>query len=619
MWFSLFILVLVLAITFYQGLQGVFSASITCILTILCAALAFGVYEDIYFAQLISYQPDHGRAIGLLGVFIVSLLVLRTLVDQLITKNMQFQVYVDRIGGGLFGFMTSMVTVGMLAIGFQMLPFGSRILGFTRYVIVDSEDSTKVIPLDDPTAEQEVKRADIDWSKVKRVRQDLCWLFTPDSFVAGFISHLSNCSLAGRNRFKDIYPDFIDSLHRMRAGQSAGSQMTAKPDSLQVKGYWYLKNEDFYIPQRYEDEGKDKIRLRPAEDTDLNKKRLAIRAVLSDKGADSDGQHRFTTEQVRLAARDRKGGDPKEYLLAGINEIEPLALGKLIKVYPGEGFSRVPPGTSANYTFVFEIPDRDYFEPLYLEYKLNARAEIRSSQALGQGEAPGRIWEGGSGSRGGKKSPKDGPKKDRSGRRPGKSTKRQGGDRVSGFGGSGEGSYFSPSLPFSLTNYTGTNIEVGGGEIRGGRIVSQLDNDWRPKQGSKSPIERFEVPSGSYLLHLSVEKLHPESWLGNLYGGMIDKLPIIHLEDSGGRKHQPIGVYAMAKVGGKRYFELIYLNKEERIAGYLPKFRRIKKQNLRRDYVYYFLFHIPSGAQPVTLKTGRTDRDLTPLNLVVPR
>ena len=53
MWFSLLVVVLVLAITFYQGLQGIFSALIICILTILSAALAFGLYEDLYFAQLI--------------------------------------------------------------------------------------------------------------------------------------------------------------------------------------------------------------------------------------------------------------------------------------------------------------------------------------------------------------------------------------------------------------------------------------------------------------------------------------------------------------------------------------------------------------------------------------
>ena len=40
MWFSLFVTVLILTITFYQGLQGLFSALINCVLAILSAVLA---------------------------------------------------------------------------------------------------------------------------------------------------------------------------------------------------------------------------------------------------------------------------------------------------------------------------------------------------------------------------------------------------------------------------------------------------------------------------------------------------------------------------------------------------------------------------------------------------
>src|SRR5512146_3381821 len=116
MWFSLFATVLILAITFYEGLQGLFTALINCILAVLAAALAFGLYEDVYYAFLKDNQPDHGRAIAMLAIFIVSLLVLRTLFDMFAKNNLQFPVYVDRAGGGLFGFITGMVIVGMLSI-----------------------------------------------------------------------------------------------------------------------------------------------------------------------------------------------------------------------------------------------------------------------------------------------------------------------------------------------------------------------------------------------------------------------------------------------------------------------------------------------------------------------
>jgi hypothetical protein len=98
MWLSLFALVLILATTFYLGIQGTFSALIMCILTVLSAALAFGMYETVYYSFLIDKQPEHGRAIALMAVFIPTLLVLRVIADQLITGNMQFHPYVDRAG-----------------------------------------------------------------------------------------------------------------------------------------------------------------------------------------------------------------------------------------------------------------------------------------------------------------------------------------------------------------------------------------------------------------------------------------------------------------------------------------------------------------------------------------
>ncbi|UCD28940.1 MAG: hypothetical protein JSV03_00195 [Planctomycetota bacterium] len=613
MWFSLFVVVLVLAITFYQGLQGLFSALISCILTILSAGLAFGFYEDIYFAKLIEYQPDHGRAIALLAVFILTLLVLRLLTDQLIVGNMHFPIYVDRAVGGLLGFVTAMIIVGMLAIGFQMLPFGSRILGFSRYALIDTEKN-EVIPLDDPTVEETVTRASIkDWSKVKRERQSL-W-FAPDAFAAGLVSHLSNNSLAGRNRLKAVYPDFIDSLHRARAGQSPGSRMTVEPESLRIKDYRDLKPGELYVPERFKDAGKDMIKfVKRAEDPEVGMKRIAISAVVRSKAQDSDNVHRFTTEQVRLLAIDRKGGDPKEYFLSGINAAAEEVRYRLVQLYRGEGIVRESKEGNPEFTFVFEVPDKAEFTPLYLEYKLNARAEIRPSQGVSnQPSKASKASDEGSK----KKKQNTVSKKSKSEKKTSPKTRPRR-DRVSGIGASQKESQFSDKLPFqrALTDYNGSDIDVGSGVIRGGRVIAQLDNDWQPRQGNNAPIETFEVPEGKRLLQLSVEKLNPLSWLGQIMGGAVDKIGNIYLIDAAGKNYRPVGVYAIASVSGRQYFELIYLDEISRGMARLPKFTRIKKNNLRGDYSYYFLFHVPPGTRPATLNTGRNNIDLKPLNLV---
>ena len=68
MWLSLFTVVLILTITFFQGLQGLFSALITCVLTILAAGLAFGFYEDLYLGLLLIFASASG-----VGPFIYTL------------------------------------------------------------------------------------------------------------------------------------------------------------------------------------------------------------------------------------------------------------------------------------------------------------------------------------------------------------------------------------------------------------------------------------------------------------------------------------------------------------------------------------------------------------------
>jgi hypothetical protein len=117
---------------------------------------------------------------------------------------------------------------------------------------------------------------------------------------------------------------------------------------------------------------------------------------------------------------------------------------------------------------------------------------------------------------------------------------------------------------------------------------------------------------------VSVEKLQPQSWLGNIYGGMVDSISDFYLIDSNDQKYMPVGHYAMAVVNGKPTFELKYLDEGERGFARLPKFEKIKARDLQGDYCYYFLFHVPPGCKPVTMHTGRTNVDLKELNLVAP-
>ena len=98
---TLIICVMVGVLTFYQVFkQGLFSTTIMAVWTLVAAMIAFNYYEVLHEQLLklglVGYPTE---AATLVGLFIVSLLILRLASDQLIKGNMKFTMLIDRIGG----------------------------------------------------------------------------------------------------------------------------------------------------------------------------------------------------------------------------------------------------------------------------------------------------------------------------------------------------------------------------------------------------------------------------------------------------------------------------------------------------------------------------------------
>lgn len=650
MWFSLFATVLILAVTFYQGLQGMFSALINCVLTILAAALAFAYYEDLYQGQLMAYQPDHGRAIALMAIFLVSLLVLRTIVDQLIKGNQTFPIYVDRAGGGIFGFITAMIIIGMLSIGFQMLPFDSTLLGFSRFSLVEESSNKEVVNTIQAPAggkgnkdQNVVYRNEVDWAGVKMVRHNL-WL-NPDGLTVALVSHLSRYAFQGRNSFAELNPDFLDYIHHMRDGLGRESLAAVPVQAVTVKKYEYLrKDEPIYRRVRTKDEnGVDILKYDPANRKPHEGERwLCVTVAISEKVDKCQDRARFnfTSSQVRLLGRDRDKGPMKVYPLAGINESEPTNAHRLLQVFPSQDIQYSRAEGSPEMRLLFEVPDSPDFRPLAIQYKMNALGEIRASHD--ETKAPG----GESGNASAAETPSDrdrprgsdeastsrGPKPPRdetvttpsgteSPSTPRKDPNPR--DRVHGVNLATTAPFFSDKLPFAgpLTDYSeGTGFDRSGRKLRSARSLTvRLDSNWEPAEGSKQPIETFDVPEDTRLLHLTVEQLHPGSWLGNVRQTSVNLVRNIYLIDSDGKQYMPVGKYAIATIRGETIFELTYLDETARGSARMPGFEHIRFEDLKGRYAYAFLFHLPPGAKPTKFHTGSTDIPLDQFNLVAPR
>ena len=200
----LLVLALVLGIAFFQVVQGLFSALIMTILSVICAIAALNFYEPLAEALLYNRQPAYAEAISLVALFVIPLLALRVLFDKFISGNVVMGMWADRIGGGILGLISGMVIVGILTIAAQMLPFKPAILYYT--------------PFD---------------SSLQRISG--LHFFYPDEFTVGMAKKFSTGSLKYSQKFATVHDDLLLETYctRNRAGKLGRAD--SLPDSFSVK------------------------------------------------------------------------------------------------------------------------------------------------------------------------------------------------------------------------------------------------------------------------------------------------------------------------------------------------------------------------------------------------
>ncbi len=178
--------ILVLGITYYQAIQGLFSSVIMATLTVLCAAVAVNLYEPVASTLLYARQPAYADAIALTAIFIVPLLVLRLAIDKLIGGNVVLDRWMDRLGGTLAGFVTSIILMGIFMLAMQMLPFNASVIGYQPF----SE-----------TLE----------------RKDRLFPFYPDEFTIGLGKMFSAGAFGGQRTFASAHDNLLLELYCARS------------------------------------------------------------------------------------------------------------------------------------------------------------------------------------------------------------------------------------------------------------------------------------------------------------------------------------------------------------------------------------------------------------------
>jgi hypothetical protein len=366
-------LVLILGITFLNSIYGLFSGIINLFCTLVAVAVAFGFWAPLNaFAVSQGLHPSFAAASAFLLLFLVTGVTLRVLADNFIRGNVRVPLAVDWGGGALCGFLIAELTVGVLVLGLLMLPFGERLMLYSR--VARNEDSRK------------------DASGRVVFYEHGLWL-SPDSFAALVGGALSAGSLRGAASFREVYPNFPawvswtantvqeESLTAPRRDEGDGFT-----SGIQKVEWWEQsgKLETRYRPLRPNPDNPDPNYERMEFSAGPGRRLIGVRATLAPSSADRYkylADHRFRPSQIRIVGVRSSGGRtvPQDYIPSVIGGADPKIDDAYRLVDIDNDFS-VPVEGDTPFDFIFEVDES--FQPRFFEYRRFARIAMTETERL---------------------------------------------------------------------------------------------------------------------------------------------------------------------------------------------------------------------------------------------
>lgn len=570
-------LVLVTAITFFNSIFGLFSGVLNLFAVAIATVTAVGTF-DVLGGWLANQglSASYAGATALVGVFVITLALLRTFSDLMIRGNVKLPSGVDWAGGAVCGFISAQLIVGVMLLGVLMLPLGNDVLGFTRF---DRTGGTTDRKLND-------------------YQQGSLWL-GQDKFVSGLTAILSNGALSSGTKFDQVYPDLGDwvmwSGNVVQAESAVAPYRDGKGDGfksgLEVKQWWLRDNQ---VEARYRAEEPTASNRQPrytvvkfAVDAGAGKTLLGVRLELKGQTADRDKSNRthlFRPTMIRLVGD--VDGKPHQYfpqLIRGGDS-------KLIDSATGQPLYRiVDPDTNYQITSsdatidaLFEVP-KD-FKPSFVEYRRYARADVPASAKLGgteEGGAPAAA------------TPEPPAVSD--------NQQAQGATRFVDVVSPTSGVVEFLPWGFSreaLRRQNDTKVEDG--KFAGGRVAGFVDDLVQPNKD----IERYFVPEGYGLLQIRYSPKQAQSLVGQVmnYAAQLNQYKAI---DDTGQSYMLCGYFAVVERNGRQYLEMYYTGQPDDPAfrGMLD-FKQIEAKSLpNQDGAELgLLFLVPKGRRIVELQ-----------------
>jgi hypothetical protein len=256
-------------------------------------------------------------------LFLVTLLVLRVVLDTTIKGNLLLPHRVNQIGGAILGFFAAMVMTGTAVTAVQMLPFDQQVLGFARHEMAGT-----------------------------RLAANGVW-FGADRFAVGLAGTILDGSMSGKaprsGTFQDVHPDLLADLDARR---SAGVPAIKKPNAVS------LSIEQVWSPDRVmAADGKTPV------NPESGKKFLAVRANLG-----GELPMACTPLQMRMVAVRANRVEQYTLKAASTDAEAPVELQPLDRYAPSAGMMNL----------VFEIPNNA--TPWYVTFNNEGMGEVSESQ-----------------------------------------------------------------------------------------------------------------------------------------------------------------------------------------------------------------------------------------------
>lgn len=132
---NLIVIFLVLLIAYWWASQGLFSALLHLVCVLVAGAIALAFWEPFTYNVLMRGGDfdDYAWGVSLVGLFAVTLFVLRIGMDKAAPSNVNIPTWANFAFGFPVGVMSGIVTVGILAIGMGFMQSHKEIGGYQGY------------------------------------------------------------------------------------------------------------------------------------------------------------------------------------------------------------------------------------------------------------------------------------------------------------------------------------------------------------------------------------------------------------------------------------------------------------------------------------------------------